>query len=154
MHQALFDDVKFTLIEEPQDNTPTSFTEAAYRVDMKDYDYVDFIIAVGSLADAPTFKVVENTAATGGSSSDVSGATSAEVNDSTGDESLIIISVRKETLTKRYVTIAYGYDADGSSPSLVSIVAARYGGSRMKPVSQLSADTDGEGFKTLETVKV
>lgn len=154
MHQSLAESCLISLIATPADSTPTSYTEGNYRVDMLGWDNVLFICIVGALTDAPTFKVVESTVSSSGSITDISGAISAEVADTTGDESLVLIDVKRSSISKRFVGIAAIFDADGSSASIWGAVAIRYNGNGITyPVTQVAADLAGAGYKTIELIK-
>lgn len=153
-HQSLAESCLISLIHSPADSTPTSFTEVTHRVDMLGWDNVLFVCIVGAITDAPTFRVVENTAASSGTNSAITGAISAEVDDSTGDESLVLIDVKRDSISKRYVGLEAMFDGDGSSASIWGAIAVRYNGNGIKyPVTQIAADTAGQGYKTIELVK-
>lgn len=153
-HQSLAESCLISMIQAPADGgTPTSFTEVDYRVDMLGWDNVLFICAVGVLADAPTFRAVENTVSSSGTNSAITGAISAEIDDSTGDQSLVLIDVKRDSITKRYVGIEVDYDADNGA-CFSCVIAIRYNGNGIKyPVTQVAADAAGAGFKTIELVK-
>lgn len=153
-HQSLAERCLISLVHSPADSTPTDSSEITYRVDMLGWDNVLFVCIVGAITDAPTFQVVENTAASGGSSTTISGAVSAQVDDSTGDESLVLIDVKRDSISKRYVGMTVDFDADGSSASIWGVIAIRYNGNGIKyPVTQIADDAAGSGYKTIELVK-
>lgn len=153
-HQSLAERCKITMIHSPADSTPTSFTEVTHRVDMLGWENCLFICIVGAITDAPTFKIMENTASSSGTNSAITGAVSAEVDDSTGDESLVLIDVKRDSISKRYLAVEVDFDADGSSASIWGVIAIRYNGNGISyPITQLAADTTGEGYKVIELVK-
>lgn len=154
MHQSLAERCLISLVQSPADLTTTSSEEITYRVDMLGWDNVLFICIVGAITDAPTFQVVESTTSTSGTTSAIAGAVSAEVADTTGDESLVLIDVKRSSMTKRYIGMTVDFDADGSSASFWSVVAIRYNGNGITyPVTQVAADLAGAGYKTIELVK-
>lgn len=153
-HQSLAESCLISLVHSPADSTPTSFTEITYRVDMLGWDNVLFIFIVGAINDAPTFKIVESTVSSSGQVTDIAGAVSAEVDDSTGDESLVLIDVKRDSISKRYVGAMVDFDTDGSSASIWGVIAIRYNGNGIPyPVTQVAADAAGQGYKTIELVK-
>lgn len=154
MHNSLAEQVKFSLIADIADSTPTSYTEGSYRVDMLGWDNCLFICIVGAITDAPTFKVGESTTSTAGTVTDITGAVCTEVADTTGDQSLVLIDVKRDSISKRYLTIEAIFDADGSSASFWGVIAARYNGNgQVYPLTQVAADLAGDGFKTIQLVK-
>ena len=153
-HQSLAERCLISLVQAPADLTTTSSEEITYRVDMLGWDNVLFICIVGALTDAPTFQVVESTVVTSGSITAITAAVSAAVADTTGDESLVLIDVKRDSITKRYVGMTVDFDADGSSASIWSVVAIRYNGNGITyPVTQVAADANGSGYKTIELIK-
>lgn len=153
-HQSLAERCLISLVGEPKDQTPTSATEYDYRVDMLGWDNVLFIFLVGAITDAPTFDVVESTVSSGGSVTAITGAAATEVDDTSGDQSLVMIDVKRDSISKRYVSPRVTFDADGSSASFTGCIAIRYNGNGISyPVTQVAADLAGAGFKTIQLVK-
>jgi hypothetical protein len=133
VHQALVESVKVS-----QSIAPKSVAAAAtvgVYVDMRDWDFVDFLISVGAIDAGGTINAVarENTVSSAGSSTDIAG-TAITALDDTDDNHIIVISVRKETMTKRYahvtVTTAVG------SAMLISAIAVQYRKTGNTPIVQ------------------
>ena len=148
MHQSLFESVKGTMILLPllRDNDVVE----SEGVDMRDFDFVDFVIMVGATDIVVDAEAVESVNANMGTPSDVAGSDITQIA-STEDNRTVIISVKKSTLTKRFagVKVTIG---DGILGANVAVLAVQYGITGLLPVTQ--HPSGGEAYETAEIVKV
>ena len=123
---------------------------ASKFVDMREYDNVDFLILVGALDIEFDCKVQESVNADGSLPSDITSALITQVA-STEDNTMYVISVKKETTTKRYV----GLSADPGNGILgvnCAAVALRYNKTGMLPETQEVAGSNS--YATDEVIRV
>jgi hypothetical protein len=102
-------------------------------IDVSDYDYFEFFIAAGSVADALTMQVEEATAADG-TPSDISGAVTTFGTDEDNEQKSIVVETRKMTINSgyRYVTL----DVTGPSGTNHAMIQFRAWRKGSEPVTQ------------------
>ena len=147
-HQSITDSVLFSMVLLPllYNNTDDP---ASKFVDMKDYDYVDFLILIGATDVTVDGKAVESVNANGSSPSDIASSNVTQVA-ANGDNRMLVISVRKSTTTKRYVGVQI--TVGNSVGANVAVVAMRYRKTGNLPVTQEAAGSNS--YLTAEVVKV
>lgn len=148
--QSITDTYLMSMVMLPKNwNNNTSYGAASFFVDMQEYDFVDFLLQVGAIDQLIDAKVQESVNADGSSPSDVSGAAITQIG-TTSDNRMVVVSVRKTTLTKRYVGLAVNVPS-GTTNSLATM-AVQYGKNGALPVTQSPAGT--YTYLTGEVVKV
>jgi len=148
VHQALVDSVKASMVLLPllRDNVAA----ASKFVDMRDFEYVDFLVQVGAVDIVVDAKAQESVNADGSSASDITGSNVTQIA-ATDDNRMVVISVRKATTTKRYVGVLVTV-GDGATGANVSVAALRYGKAGELPVTQETAGADA--YATAQVVRV
>jgi hypothetical protein len=148
MHQALVDSVKASMVLLPAVVDGT--TALSKFVDTIEHDFIEFHIMLGDIAATSTVnaKAQESVNANGGTASDITGAAITQVG-GTGDNRMVVISVPKAVLTKRYVGVLVTV---GVSTAAVAIEAFRWRKSGQLPESQEAAGANAYG--TEEVVRV
>lgn len=147
-HQALVESVKATMILLPllRDNDIVE----SEGVDMQDYDYCDLLIEVGATDITVDAEAVESASADMSSPSDIASSDITQIS-ATGDNRMVVISVKKSSMTKRYLGIKVTI-GDGILGANVAAVALQYGKNGLLPVTQ--HPSGGEAYETAEVVKV
>lgn len=149
MHQSITDSVLTEMVLLPL-LRDTLATQSKF-IDSADYDFVDFYLLHGASDDETVdMKVQESVNADGSSASDVTAAAIVQLA-AAGDNVLCVVSVRKETLTKRYVGVLVTQGA-GTNGSTDAVLAQAYNKSGMTPVTQAAAGANHYG--TTQRVKV
>ena len=143
IRQSITDHVLFTDVINPQ--SVGAATTVGVYVDMRDFDYVDFLISVGAVDAGGTVnaKARECDVSSAGAPSDIAAAAITPITD-TGDNRLVVISVKKETMTKRYALVSITTAV--SAAIFISALAVQYRKVGYEPVAQDTA--------TKEVVKV
>ncbi len=148
-HQSITDSVLTEMVLLPL-LRDTAATQSKF-IDSRDYDVIDFFLLHGASDDETVdMKVQESTAADGSGATDVASASIVQIAAS-GDNVLCAISVRKETLTKRYVGVLVTQGA-GTNGSNDAVLAQAYRKSGSLPVTQAVAGANHYG--TSQRVKV
>jgi hypothetical protein len=148
VHLALVDSIKASMVLLPAVVNDT--TALSKFVDTIEHDFVEFHIMLGAIAGTATVnaKARESVNANGSSASDVANAAITEVDDD-GDNRMVVISVPKAVLTKRYVGVLVTV---GTSTAAVAIEAFRWRKSGQLPESQEAEGANAYG--TEEVVRV
>lgn len=148
MHQALVDSVKASMVLPPglRDDTAA----ASKFVDMREYDYVEFLILVGATDTTFDAKVQESDSADGSNEADVEDADITQVG-ADGDNRMVVVSVHKSALSKRYVGVL-ATSGDGTAGVNNAVIALRYGKSGRLPETQETAGDNS--YATAEVVRV
>jgi hypothetical protein len=125
-------------------------TAESKYVDTSEYEFVEFHIMLGAIAATSTVnaKARESVNANGSSASDVANAAITEVDDD-GDNRMVVISVAKAVLTKRYVGVLVTVAV---STAAVAIEAFRWRKSGQLPETQEAEGANAYG--TEEVVRV
>lgn len=148
-HQSITDSVLTEMVLLPL-LRDTLATQSKF-IDSRDYDFVDFMLLHGASDDETVdMKVQESVNADGSAASDVTDAAITQIA-AAGDNVLCVISVRKETLTKRYVGVLVTQGA-GTNGSNDAVLAQAYRKAGNLPVTQAAAGANHYG--TTQVVKV
>lgn len=123
---------------------------ASKFVDMNEYEGVDFLVLVGALDTTADVKAQESANADGSLPSDITGAAVTQIADD-GDNVMVVISIKKETLTKRYVGLSFD-PGNGILGVNGAAIALRYGKNGMLPETQEEAGSNS--YATSEVVRV
>jgi len=147
-HMSLFDSNKATMIL-----LPLNRDDAVYHsegVDMRSFDYVDFLLQVGNIDTTLDAEVEESDNADMSIPSDVAGSDITQIT-GLGDNRMVIISVSKEALTKPYVGLKITI-GNGIVGAYCGVVAVQHGKTGRLPVTQ--HPSGGEAYQTAEVVYV
>ena len=149
IHQSVTDSVLASMVLLPKTYLKNT-TPSTFFVDMRDFDYVDFVIMLGATDCRVDAKAQESAGADGGTPTDVIGAAITQIA-ANGDNRQVVLSVRKETTTKRYVGVLLTTFNEGTSADL-AVEAIRYRKVGNLPVPQSPAGT--YTYLTGEVIKV
>jgi len=140
IRQSITDHVKFTQVLAPL--VQAAATVATAYVDMRDYDFVDFVIDVGvNTNNTVDAKARECTVSSAGSPSDIAGAAITQIPGGASGTIKKVISVRKDTMTKRYALVSVTIGA-GVSGAAIAITAVQYRKAGYEPVVQDANTTE------------
>lgn len=117
MHQALVDSVRAVMVLTPA--LVNNNTRLSKFVDTRDHAFVEFHLMVGATAATVNAKVQESVNADGSAASDVEGASVTQIG-ATGDDRMVVVSVAKSALTKRYagVLVTISNEAPGANTAI------------------------------------
>ena len=149
MHMALVDSVMCQMVLVPllYNNTDDPIS---HFVDTRDYSFVEFHILIGAtdvIVDAAAYE--DTTLAGTAAPTAVTGASIVQVS-ATGDNVMVVISIAKQALTKRYVGI--NIVVGNSTGANVAIECFRWGKAGMLPETQAVAGTSIRG--TTQVIRV
>lgn len=149
-HQSILDSVKVEMVGLPllRDNTTllTKFVDTLEN----DASEIVFGIMIGALDAVADGKVQESVNADGSSATDVTGGSITQIG-ATGDNVLCLVSVRKTTLTKRYVGVLLTL-ADGTLGTNCAVFSLAVPGTGNVPVTQAAAGANH--YATSQFVKI
>lgn len=139
-HQSLADETLASMALLPKNwNNNTSYAAVDHFVDMRDYEGVAFYIQIGAIDVSIDAKAQESANADGSSPSDITSGGITQVG-STSDNRLIIIDIKKTTLTKRYAGVAV--NVPSGTTNNIAVLAIRYKKVGNLPVTQEVAATN------------
>jgi hypothetical protein len=149
-HQSPADALAFGIALLPKNwNNNTSYGAVDKFFDMTDYEGILFLIAVGAVDVAIDAKAQESVNADGSSPSDITSAAITQIG-STQDNRLVMIDIKKTTLTKRYAGVAV--NVPSGTTNNIAVIAVRYGKVGTIPVTQQAAGSNA--YLTGEIIRV
>lgn len=147
-HQALIDSVKGAMVLLPLGRA--AGTVASKFVDTNAYAFVEFWILLGATDGVVDAKLQESVNADGSTPSDVTGGAITQIA-ANGDERMVVISAKAETLTKRYAGISITVGA-GAVLDDYAVVAFRWGKDGLLPEELEAAGANS--YLTAQVVRV
>jgi len=126
-----------TLPETALTKSTANFPATTY-IDVSGYEFVDVLVHLGTLANALTIMLKQNTASTGGTLDTINATSCKKVTTNTDDGQVVIFNLETQKLTANHHYLACQITGAGSTADYADVLFMLHG-ARHLPVSQATA---------------